>query len=90
MGASTYVLKPGAPALALCVLSKSYPFPEGSTQCQAPELGADSSHNLVVAMDKQGAEGPEPFFLQSPLRGQPECLQHNRLVIGVQVPHQQH
>lgn len=52
-------------------LPNSHPFPKVRAQRQAPELGADSGHDLVVAMDKQGAESPKPVPSQPPLRRQP-------------------
>lgn len=79
----------GTPASALQGgVPNSHPFPEAGAQRQAPELSADSSHDLVVAVDKQRAEGPESIPLKPPLRCQPQGLQHNSLVIRVQIPHQ--
>lgn len=69
-------------------LPDSHPFPKDRTQGKAPELGADSSHDLVVAMDQQRAEGPKPIPSQPPLGRQPQGLQNNSLVIRVQILHQ--
>lgn len=60
--------EPSALTLSTREPCQTHPFPEDRTEREAPELGADSGHDFVVAVDQQGAKSPKPIPSQAPFR----------------------